>query len=65
MPQATVTTRGRVTIPASIRKALGLSAGERVIFTRTDCGTVVMRPNNRSFTPSDQPMSTGISSFIA
>lgn len=59
MPRGTITAKGRVTIPVKIRKALGLAAGERVVFTRTECGTILMRPNNRSFTPSDQPMSTG------
>ena len=32
MSEATITSKGQVTIPAEIRKALGLSAGERVVF---------------------------------
>jgi AbrB family looped-hinge helix DNA binding protein len=48
MSEATVTSKGQVTIPADIRKALGLSAGERVVFTRLDDGTTVMRSKTRS-----------------
>ena len=44
MLEATITSKGQVTIPADIRKALGLTAGERVVFTRLDDGTTVMRP---------------------
>lgn len=48
MSEATVTSKGQVTIPADIRKALGLSAGERVVFTRLDDGTTIMRAKTRS-----------------
>ncbi len=48
MSEATVTSKGQVTIPADIRRALGLSTGERVIFTRLDDGTTVMRAKTRS-----------------
>ena len=42
MSQSFVTTRGRVTIPADIRKGLGLGAHDRVTFTQLADGTVVM-----------------------
>lgn len=48
MHEATITSKGQVTIPADIRKALGLAAGERVVFTRLDDGTTVMRAKIRS-----------------
>jgi antitoxin PrlF len=48
MSEATMTSKGQVTIPADIRKSMGLSAGERVVFTRLDDGTTVMRPKTRS-----------------
>jgi len=48
MPQSTVTTRGRITIPADIRKGLGLKAQDRVTFTQLADGTVVMRAKARS-----------------
>jgi antitoxin PrlF len=48
MSQSIVTTRGRVTIPAEIRKRLGLKANDRVMFTRLVDGTVVMRAKARS-----------------
>ena len=48
MSEATVTSKGQVTIPADIRKAMGLSAGERVVFTQLEDGTTVMRAKTRS-----------------
>ena len=48
MSEATVTSKGQITIPADIRKALGLGAGERVVFTRLDDGTTIMRAKTRS-----------------
>lgn len=48
MPEATLTSKGQITIPAEIRKAMGLTAGERVVFTRLDDGTTVMRAKSRS-----------------
>ena len=48
MSEATMTSKGQVTIPADIRKALGLGAGERVVFTRLDDGTTIMRAKTRS-----------------
>ena len=48
MSEATVTSKGQVTIPADIRRALGLTAGERVVFTQFDDGTTLMRAKRRS-----------------
>jgi antitoxin PrlF len=48
MSEATVTSKGQVTIPAEIRRAMGLTAGERVIFTQLDDGTTVFRAKRRS-----------------
>lgn len=48
MSEARLTSKGQITIPADIRKALGLSTGERVVFTRLDDGTTVMRNKTRS-----------------
>jgi antitoxin PrlF len=48
MSEATVTSKGQVTIPADIRKAMGLAAGERVIFTQLEDGTIVFRAKRRS-----------------
>jgi antitoxin PrlF len=48
MSEATVTSKGQITIPADIRKALGLSAGERVVFTQLEDGTTIMRSKTRS-----------------
>lgn len=48
MSESTVTTKGQVTIPADIRKAMGLEAQDRVVFTPLLDGTVVMRAKTRS-----------------
>jgi antitoxin PrlF len=48
MSESTVTTKGQVTIPANIRKAMGLEAQDRVVFTALQDGTVVMRAKTRS-----------------
>lgn len=48
MSEATVSSKGQITIPADIRKSLGLSAGERVVFTRLDDGTTVIRAKTKS-----------------
>lgn len=48
MSEATMTSKGQITIPAEVRKAMGLNAGERVVFTQLDDGTTVMRAKTRS-----------------
>jgi len=48
MSEATMTSKGQITIPADIRKALGLTAGEKVVFTRLEDGTMLMRAKTRS-----------------
>jgi AbrB family looped-hinge helix DNA binding protein len=48
MSEATMTSKGQVTIPADIRKALGLVAGARVVFTQFDDGSTIMRAKTRS-----------------
>lgn len=48
MSEATVTSKGQITIPAEIRKSMGLVAGERVVFTQLSDGTTVMRAKTRS-----------------
>ena len=48
MSEATMTSKGQITIPADIRKSMGLNAGERVVFTQLDDGTTVIRAKTRS-----------------
>lgn len=48
MSEATLTSKGQITIPADIRKAMGVSAQDRIVFTRLDDGTIVMRAKTRS-----------------
>ncbi len=50
MSEAAMTSKGQITIPADIRKALGLVEGERVVFTQLDDGTTVLRAKTRSLT---------------
>jgi AbrB family looped-hinge helix DNA binding protein len=44
MASATVTSKGQVTIPASVRAALGLDAGSRVEFVETGHGQFAIVP---------------------
>ena len=46
MPSATVTSKGQITIPKSVRELLGLNAGDRVSFTVSEDGVVEMQPEN-------------------
>lgn len=47
MPEATLTTKGQVTIPKAVRDHLRLETGARVEFVIEDDGTVVMKPVTR------------------
>ena len=38
MPTATITSKGQVTIPVSVRQALGLDAGDRIVFVELEKG---------------------------
>ncbi len=48
MSESTVTARGQVTVPADIRKALGIEARDKVVFTLLADGTVLIRAKNHS-----------------
>jgi len=48
MSEATITSKGQVTIPADIRRTLGLAAQDRLTFTPMPDGTVVLRAKNKS-----------------
>lgn len=48
MSEATITSKGQVTIPADIRKSLGLATQDKLTFTPMPDGTVVMRAKNKS-----------------
>lgn len=38
MATATMTSKGQITIPAAVRTALGIEAGDRIEFIQTDAG---------------------------
>ena len=48
--EATITSKGQVTIPKSVRDLLQLRSGDRVDFVVEDNGTVVLVPVTRSVT---------------
>lgn len=48
MPSATVTSKGQITIPIEVRKALGLSAGDEVMFFALGNGEFAFRPRTGS-----------------
>ncbi len=47
--RATVTSKGRTTVPKAIRDYLGLRAGGTVMFDRLSSGEVVLRAIKRQF----------------
>ena len=48
MWRATLTSKGQITIPAEVRRELGLRAGSRVNFVRTSAGDYELIPETRS-----------------
>jgi antitoxin PrlF len=48
MSVGTMTSKGQITIPADVRKDLGLHPGSRVAFVRTNTGTYEIRPETAS-----------------
>ena len=48
MPTATVTSKGQITIPVKVRKALGLKPGARVDFYEVEPGEFVLRAKTGS-----------------
>jgi AbrB family looped-hinge helix DNA binding protein len=43
---AKVTAKGQITIPADVREAVGIHAGDKVLFVRMDDGSVALRSSN-------------------
>ena len=48
MPSATVTSKGQITIPIQVRKALGLKPGVRIDFYELENGEYAFRPKTGS-----------------
>ncbi len=48
MSEATLTSKGQITIPADIRRSMDLSPQDRITFTPMPDGTVVMRAKTKS-----------------
>lgn len=48
MATATITSKGQVTIPKEIRDTLFLHTGDKIDFTLTEQGQVVLKPVTRS-----------------
>lgn len=44
MTSATVTSKGQITIPLSVRQRLGIDAGDRIEFVETENGVFAIRP---------------------
>lgn len=49
MSEATLTSKGQVTIPADIRRTMKLQPQDRVSFTPLPGGAVLLRAKNKSF----------------
>ncbi len=50
MTTATITSKGQITIPANVRQALSVSAGDRVEFVQLEPGQFLFLAANRSVT---------------
>lgn len=48
MADATVTSKGQITIPAEVRAAMNVHPGDRVVFTVLSDGTTVIRAKTKS-----------------
>lgn len=48
MSEATLTSKGQITIPADIRRSLGVQAQDRITFTPMPDGTVLLRAKTQS-----------------
>ena len=48
MAESAVTSKGQITIPVDVRRAMGLQPQDRVVFTVMPDGTTVMRAKTRS-----------------
>jgi AbrB family looped-hinge helix DNA binding protein len=48
MSEATLTSKGQITIPVDIRKSMAISPKDRLTFTPMPDGTVVMRAKTKS-----------------
>ena len=46
MPQGTLTSKGQITLPAELRRKLGLRAGDRVDFEERE-GGIMLKPKKR------------------
>jgi AbrB family looped-hinge helix DNA binding protein len=49
MPTATLTSKGRITLPREIRDAPGVSPGDKLAFRRTVDGQIVVEARNVDF----------------
>ncbi len=48
MPTATLTSKGQITIPIEVRRALGIEAGDRIDFFEIEKGKYGLRPRTGS-----------------
>ena len=48
MPSSTVTSKGQITVPLEVRRALGLRRGSRVNFVRNAAGVYEVIPESSS-----------------
>ena len=46
MDAAKITSKGQVTIPADVRKAVGVHEGDKLLFVRMDDGSITLRNSN-------------------
>ncbi len=65
MPESAVTSKGQITIPVEVRRAMGLRPKDRVVFTVMPDGTTVMRAKTRSLNELEGSLKSEVSRKVA
>lgn len=65
MSEATLTSKGQITIPSDIRKSMALNPKDRLTFTPMPDGTVVMRAKTKSIKDLKGMLKSPSDDFVA
>lgn len=60
MELATISSNGQITVPADVRKALGLAPGDKVAFVRNELGDItVVKPSDAALIQAQRAFAGG------
>lgn len=63
--EATVSSKGQITIPAEIRKSMGVEQQDKLVFAEVNPGLYVMMVKNKSFTEIRGILKTSVKKAVA